>query len=61
MLEVRRNEMALRKLSGGTAQLRTLDGVFIACCCCLVQKGSADSNLACAFFGTIDFLTLSEP
>jgi len=26
MLEVRENEMALRKLSGGAAQLRTLEG-----------------------------------
>ena len=25
MLEVRENEISLRKLSGGTAQLRTLD------------------------------------
>jgi len=28
MLEVRENEIALRKLSGGTAQLRTLEGIL---------------------------------
>jgi len=28
MLEVRENEMVLRKLSGGTAQLRTLEGTL---------------------------------
>jgi len=29
MLEVRENEIALRKLSGGTAQLRTLAGTLL--------------------------------
>ena len=29
MLEVRENEIALRKLSGGTAQLRTLEGTLM--------------------------------
>jgi len=28
MLEVRENETSLRKLSGGTAQLRTLEGTL---------------------------------
>jgi len=31
MLEVRENEIALRKLSGGTAQLRTLEGRLGSC------------------------------
>jgi len=30
MLEVRENEIALRKLSGGTVQLRTLEGTMVA-------------------------------
>jgi len=30
MLEVRKNEIALRKLSGGTAPLRTLEGTLVA-------------------------------
>ena len=30
MLEVCKNEIALRKLSGGTAQLRTLEATLIA-------------------------------
>jgi len=30
MLEVRDNEIALRKLSGGNAQLRTLEGTLVA-------------------------------
>jgi len=30
MLEVRENEIALRKLSGCTAQLRTLEGTLLA-------------------------------
>jgi len=29
MLEVHENEIALRKFSGGTAQLRTLEGTLI--------------------------------
>jgi len=29
MFEVRENEIALRKLSGGTAQLRTLEGTLV--------------------------------
>jgi len=29
MLEVRRNEIALRKLCGGTAQLHTLEGTLL--------------------------------
>jgi len=30
MLEVRENEVALREVSGGTAQLRTLEGTLLA-------------------------------
>jgi len=30
MLEVRENETSLRKLSGGTAQLHTLEGTLLA-------------------------------
>jgi len=29
MLQVHENEIALRKLSGGTAQLRTLEGTLV--------------------------------
>jgi len=31
MLEVRENETALRKLSDGTAQLRTIEGALVHC------------------------------
>jgi len=54
MLQVRENEISLRKWSGGTAQLRTVEGTLL-----VAQTVNTVVNIGCLHRASKRFLTFS--
>jgi len=49
MLEVRENEIALRKLFGGTGQLRNLDGILFRSPCFWTELSKKENSTSLFF------------